>query len=791
MAQQRLRLVLPLQGGKTEPVKGQIAYHAPPSLRRFCREFLTLLRREVVGQRMLSSVRHIVATDRWSSFDAYERTSRTLVEEFESAGAATEVYSVPTGGAVGTGRWIVQEAETRRTAVVDLVYPVRERLLDYRTNPWHLIGWSAATPPRGLLADLVVVDVADRLQSLGKEALRGKAVLTCLDPRRGLPFHELARRGAVAVISDLPAPNHPPAVRWLRFGFGGIDINQHASRIVGLVVSPQQGQRLRRILARAGRVTLRIRVDVRHHVGEHKVVSGLVVGRDDPQDEVWASAHCYEPGAADNASGVAVCLEIARILQTLIRKGAVPPPRRSIRLLSGFECYGVFHFLENVRRLQPPLAGVVIDTVGLKPCYCAGRLGWNATTPMTAPFADHVDAVILRETLRLMQPGYRLKLGRFVATPENLIADPKYGFPCPYLETDQSRKGIFDAYHSSADTERLLSSRGLKACAVAMAGYVYFLANAATDEALEPAAAETDWAIANLRAKQKTFVPGRIEMLCAQHQASLQRLQRWLWTAARREILRRFADHEQRVVELARQMLPPRRTKRGASSADWIPRRCAVLVPSGENLPAPIAKRIEACGLPRETLYWADGRRSLGAIAELTATQIQKSVPLEQIVAFFEAHAEIGYVKLVRPEEFVTRRQLIADLRALGVQSGMLLMVHSSLSSLGHVLGGPATVIEALLEVLGRRGTLVMPSFNHRRAYVFNPLTTPTINGAIADAMWCRPDAVRSFHPSHAVCAIGPYAEELCQGHIEAGGWGPDSPIGRLIQRMATSCVSA
>lgn len=58
----------------------------------------------------------------------------------------------------------------------------------------------------------------------------------------------------------------------------------------------------------------------------------------------------------------------------------------------------------------------------------------------------------------------------------------------------------------------------------------------------------------------------------------------------------------------------------------------------------------------------------------------------------------------------VTTASLINDFKRLGVQPEMVLLVHSSLSSLGWVCGGPVAVILALEEVLGPEGTLVMPT---------------------------------------------------------------------------------
>jgi len=59
----------------------------------------------------------------------------------------------------------------------------------------------------------------------------------------------------------------------------------------------------------------------------------------------------------------------------------------------------------------------------------------------------------------------------------------------------------------------------------------------------------------------------------------------------------------------------------------------------------------------------------------------------------------------------INQTDLIKGFRDLGIQSGMALEVHSSLSSLGYVEGGANTVIEALMATVGNNGVIVMPAF--------------------------------------------------------------------------------
>ncbi len=59
-------------------------------------------------------------------------------------------------------------------------------------------------------------------------------------------------------------------------------------------------------------------------------------------------------------------------------------------------------------------------------------------------------------------------------------------------------------------------------------------------------------------------------------------------------------------------------------------------------------------------------------------------------------------------------------LRDLGVQVGMIIEVHSSLSSFGTVSGGALTVIDALKNVITNTGTILMPSFTSSKSLKLN-----------------------------------------------------------------------
>jgi aminoglycoside N3'-acetyltransferase len=136
----------------------------------------------------------------------------------------------------------------------------------------------------------------------------------------------------------------------------------------------------------------------------------------------------------------------------------------------------------------------------------------------------------------------------------------------------------------------------------------------------------------------------------------------------------------------------------------------------------------------------------------------------------------------------VSRNDIVRGLCGLGIGPGQRLVVHASLSSFGRVRGGPESVIEALMQVLTPSGTLLMPSFNHGAPFEaggpgwYDPLETPTANGAIADAFWRLPGVHRSLDPTHAFAGWGEGAERYLEGHHRTLTMGPESPLGLLLR---------
>ncbi|WP_334073629.1 MULTISPECIES: AAC(3) family N-acetyltransferase [Paenibacillus] len=154
----------------------------------------------------------------------------------------------------------------------------------------------------------------------------------------------------------------------------------------------------------------------------------------------------------------------------------------------------------------------------------------------------------------------------------------------------------------------------------------------------------------------------------------------------------------------------------------------------------------------------------------------------------------------------ITKDSLFADLRALGVEEGMTLLVHSSYKSLGgFVAGGPVAVILALEEALGEMGTLVVPTHSgdlsdpsgwqnppvpeawwetiREQMPAYDPDLTPLwYMGVIPELFRKQGGTIRSGHPNVSFAARGAKARDITDGHGLDYGLGETSPLARIYE---------
>ncbi|TPX12557.1 uncharacterized protein E0L32_000734 [Thyridium curvatum] len=152
-----------------------------------------------------------------------------------------------------------------------------------------------------------------------------------------------------------------------------------------------------------------------------------------------------------------------------------------------------------------------------------------------------------------------------------------------------------------------------------------------------------------------------------------------------------------------------------------------------------------------------------------------------------------------------TRETLKRDFARLGIEPGDVVLVHSSLRSLGWVSGGPVAVVQTLLDAVGSDGTVAMPAHSadltdpanwcdppvptdweeiiRSTMPAYDPATTPTRDmGAVVEVFRTWPGTLRSSHPSCSMAAWGRHAEEITARHKLSDPLGPTSPSGVLYR---------
>ena len=182
------------------------------------------------------------------------------------------------------------------------------------------------------------------------------------------------------------------------------------------------------------------------------------------------------------------------------------------------------------------------------------------------------------------------------------------------------------------------------------------------------------------------------------------------------------------------------------------------------------------------SLYVRSARRNAASFYRRGKRKLQK-------ILFRTDQAGGQSKREVRP--VVDMGMLRAAFQQLGLAPGDSVIVHSGISHVGKIVGGPKAIFELIRDMIGERGHLLFPVFpfnNLMMHYLkagpsFDVRTAPSKMGALTEYALKVPGGVRSIHPSHSVLAFGPNSSEFASSHhLDNAPFAERSPFARLVE---------
>ncbi len=290
--------------------------------------------------------------------------------------------------------------------------------------------YSASTPPAGVEAEAVFVGLG-RPQDFEGRRVRGAIVLA--EPGEIHPAYKVAnaaRQGAVgAVVYD----DQPGGIVARTLGV--------RSAIPAVAVSHEDGRRLV-AAAREGGVRLRLLVDGLFETRSSANVVAARRGSSRADEIIVVGAHydsvAGSPGANDNASGVAVVLEAARVL------AATPVARTVHYVLFGVEEFYLFGSMAYTKeRSRGVVAMINLDMVGWGPRLMIGNS------------ADREGAVVIAAMRVAAELG--IFATRFHSSGSDHYSFERAGVPAVFIH-----RGIDPYYHRPTDVASVVDPQNLE-----------------------------------------------------------------------------------------------------------------------------------------------------------------------------------------------------------------------------------------------------------------------------------------------------------------------------------------
>lgn len=731
---------------------------------------------------LMEHTKELANLESLQTYPAYERAAKYIHELLLENGFDSEYMEFPADGKTvyqDKCMPLAWDATVGRLTVKSSSVAFDDPVIaDFQRLPIHLVKHSVSTPEGGILAPVVTES-----QVYAGTDCTGAMVLLEADTR---PISDsiapLLDLGALGFISEylLNPMDKPDDIYWANAATdaGGWHVREEDREFIGFCISARNGRKLRQA-AVMGDVEVLVECDGRRYEGVVPAVTALIPGRQ--KREVWLLAHTYEPFAVDDSLGVIGSIGVVKKLQELIATGVLPPLEFSIRLVFGMELYG---FAAVAERFGGCLRDRVLGGINMDMIF-GGKFDEIQIfyAPLAVPFYGNFIMKMVADTYDREFGSPRTRDMYLSYHDDMFLSDATVGLPTIWaLGENVDALGRVNFHHNSSwnndflDEENYARAIGFY---TAWAGLV-----ACMNETLIPA-----FAGASAEMAQEYLNKEAMRETCfGEPQARMAYL-----TEAMRGAVRNYqlaADIPQ-IHALADGLVTPTAKEKTAQDGKWlayadqlIPTRLSPGFPFDQiRIPREYRRT-----LPDGMIYGRfafilsamDGEKTLKQLICEASWERQGEMNEKIVKKYVDAVmylADWGYLS-VENHAPIDKEMIVQKLREVGIQKGDVLLVHSGLSQIGHVEGGADTVLDALVEVLGEEGTLLMPVFTQpyigyegslHKDRVYRPSSKKfaerNSTGVIPRTFMRRSGTKRSTHATHAWCGVGKMAEYCLSFH--------------------------
>ncbi len=771
-------------------------------------EIFKIIEQEIDLGTLKKNSNQIYNYERDFCYKGFHQSADFCFNQFKESGISVEKIPLSADGKTTYLDHILPEAWDVEDAFLKIVEPeVPDKILaNHKDETFCVANRCAPTPKDGFIAEVVTAEEMENGASL-----KGKIVFIQNAHPKTIR-KEVIEKGGVGIISAYSESylDLPDGTWWINGwgeGPGWYKIKEEEG-IFCFSIAPRKGNYLAELLKK-GKVKVNAFVDSKIYDGSTNTINALLPGQ--KNEEILLLAHLYEPMLGDDAIGGAALIEIAGLLNKLIKDKKISHLKRGIRFLISQERYGFAQFFVEKKNREKIFAAVNTDDFSCD-YRKTGKPINVRMNPASSPFFG--DLLLQEMAKKYLAPyPYRLERGNF--SDDAFMPDKTIGIPTNWLWTDPGKY-----HHNSEDSFDKITDWNLAKRMVAIiTTYAYFLATVDKeeiaclknlllkeakinileessklisnktnyDEAIEKLNFNILWQKGRLASLKRLNIKEKTERLPRHFvpRNDLEDLEREL---------EKICEEEKKKIEANLQCRGRIHPTRGLDeSSPYKKEKIAeniVIERKGVGFPfslakVPYLKRRNKPEFADEALNWADGKRDGLQIFGLLNCELGEKLTeknFSDLIKYFVFLDKYGYLK-IHYKVKLDKEILKKNLRKLGIKEGDKLMVHSSLSALGYLEGGAKAICSALMETIGEEGILMMPTFNHGAPFgkegpgYYSPKETPTKNGIVPDTFWRMKGVYRSLNPIHPFAAWGKEAKKYVENHHQVTTMGEGSPL--------------